>query len=416
MPISNRKNSLLGQFIFLGHLFLATLVFTGTFQEEVKLTRDMKFKLHSGDYMPMIGFGTYEIRGTQLIKDVLDRALAAGYRAIDSAALYGNEEDIGKALKSFCQNIGYIDLYLIHWPGVYGVNASKTDNSRKRDQSWQQLVKGVKNGLTRNIGVSNYNVRHLKELLANDHGIKPAVNQVEWHPHYHQSELLDLCKKEGILLEAYSSLGGSDNKDLVDNPKVKDIAQKLGKSPAQKQSRSTDSEDCDYEVPAKKMKIKDGDIFRTGAKCLSMDEKQDLKLKGYGYHVLGAVRTKPEVIQHHLFHAAISWQNGAIWEYRGNSVLAPRKTDLFVQFHSDCQYTFLQRSPRKSDFWTVKQCQIKSSLVQNRIYIGQSDHQFEFSKDSTKQPCPTSISWCKIESNSVEVAVEGKRQGVTKRI
>lgn len=72
----------------------------------------------------------------------------------------------------------YIDLYLIHWPGVHGVNASHEDNARKRDESWQQMVKGVRNGLTKNIGVSNYNVRHLKELIANDHGIKPAVNQV----------------------------------------------------------------------------------------------------------------------------------------------------------------------------------------------------------------------------------------------
>ncbi|KAJ8972477.1 hypothetical protein NQ314_000170 [Rhamnusium bicolor] len=228
----------------------------------------MKFKLHSGDLMPLIGFGTYQIRGTQLIKDVLDKALAAGYRSIDSAAVYDNEEDIGKALKELLpkhnltrQDIfittklsprdqgerayqalerslknldcGYIDLYLIHWPGVHGINATKEDNIRARDQSWQQMVKGVKNGLTRNIGVSNYNVRHIRELITNDHGIKPALNQVEWHPHYHQSELLDLCKKEGILLQAYSSLGGSDNKELLGNSEVKRISEKLGKSPAQ---------------------------------------------------------------------------------------------------------------------------------------------------------------------------------------
>lgn len=72
----------------------------------------------------------------------------------------------------------YIDLYLIHWPGVHGLNGSHQENSKKRDESWQQMVKGVKNGLTRNIGVSNYNVHHLTELLANNHGIKPAVNQV----------------------------------------------------------------------------------------------------------------------------------------------------------------------------------------------------------------------------------------------
>lgn len=72
----------------------------------------------------------------------------------------------------------YIDLYLIHWPGVYGSNATYAENNKKRDESWQQLVKGVKDELIKDIGVSNYNIGHLKDLLANDHGIKPTLNQV----------------------------------------------------------------------------------------------------------------------------------------------------------------------------------------------------------------------------------------------
>lgn len=72
----------------------------------------------------------------------------------------------------------YIDLYLVHWPGIIGSHSSKKENRRKRNESWKQMVKGVKNGLVKNIGVSNYNVDHLKELLENDHGIKPVVNQV----------------------------------------------------------------------------------------------------------------------------------------------------------------------------------------------------------------------------------------------
>lgn len=79
---------------------------------------------------------------------------------------------------------------MIHWPGVYGVNGSLVENSKKRDESWQQMVKGVKNGLVRNIGVSNYNVRHMKELLANDHGIKPAVDQVSEFLHCSLWQLL----------------------------------------------------------------------------------------------------------------------------------------------------------------------------------------------------------------------------------
>lgn len=72
----------------------------------------------------------------------------------------------------------YIDLYLIHWPGLLGINRSSTENKIVRNERWIEMVKSVENGLVRNIGVSNYNVRQLKELLENDHGVKPSVNQV----------------------------------------------------------------------------------------------------------------------------------------------------------------------------------------------------------------------------------------------
>lgn len=228
----------------------------------------MKFTLHSGDLMPMVGFGTYLVRGDDLIKTTLDYALGAGYRLIDSAAVYGNEESIGKALKELLPkhnltrkdifitsklgpsdqgegaysalqkslnnlDCGYLDLYLIHWPGAHGIKSEAKNNSVLRDESWQQMVKGVKNGLVRNIGVSNYNVNHMKQLLNNNHGIKPAVNQVEWHPHYHQDDLQELLKKEGILLQTYSSLGGSNNPNLLIDPEVVKIATKLERSPAQ---------------------------------------------------------------------------------------------------------------------------------------------------------------------------------------
>lgn len=72
----------------------------------------------------------------------------------------------------------YLDLYLIHWPGVQGIRSEERNNSLLRGESWQQLARAAKDGLTRNIGVSNYNVKHMTELLKNDHGVKPAVNQV----------------------------------------------------------------------------------------------------------------------------------------------------------------------------------------------------------------------------------------------
>ncbi|KAK4872922.1 hypothetical protein RN001_014951 [Aquatica leii] len=227
-----------------------------------------KFQLISGDLMPLIGFGTFQIRGQQLIKDVLNWALAAGYRAIDTAAVYGNESDIGLALKDLlpkynlqredlfitsklspsdqgdkaCDAVAasiknlqcdYLDLYLIHWPGASGVPTESEVNAKLRSASWQSLIKAKDEGLVRNIGVSNYTVRHLTELLNSSYGVKPAVNQVEWHPGCHQDDLKQLCVQEGILLQAYSSLGGTGNKNLIRDPTVINIALKLGKSPAQ---------------------------------------------------------------------------------------------------------------------------------------------------------------------------------------
>lgn len=249
-------------------LFLTSVLHLEGTNANGELAKDLNFQLHSGDLMPLVGFGTWKIKGTELIRDVLDKALAAGYRLIDSAKVYGNEEDIGKALKELLPkynltrkdiwittklspddqgekaykalqesvrklDTGYVDLYLIHWPGHYLDNVTGESNEKVRDESWQQMVKGVKDGLAKNIGVSNYLVRHLKQLLANDHGIKPAVNQVEWHPRYHPQDVLDYCRKEGILLQAYSSLGGTDNGDLLKDPSVEEIAKKLGKTPAQ---------------------------------------------------------------------------------------------------------------------------------------------------------------------------------------
>ncbi|XP_018321268.1 uncharacterized protein LOC108734282 [Agrilus planipennis] len=227
-----------------------------------------KFKLLSGNEIPAIGFGTFQIRGKQKITEVLELALTSGYRLIDTAAVYGNEQHIGSALKTLLpkyklkredifitsklspsdqgpnalaalktsiENLqcDYLDLYLIHWPGVSGIQAESSDNFKLRNQSWASLVKGVHQGLVKDIGVSNYTVKHLKELFENSYGIKPAVNQVEWHPHYQTKELKKLCDREGIVLQAYSSLGGSNNTQLLAEPIIKSVSLKLNKSPAQ---------------------------------------------------------------------------------------------------------------------------------------------------------------------------------------
>ncbi|VEN59799.1 unnamed protein product [Callosobruchus maculatus] len=227
----------------------------------------MNFKFLSGAVMPMVGFGTWNVTGAS-VTPTIDLALAAGYRLFDTATMYGNESELGeafkvllpkhnlerkdifittklypddhgekatKAIKKSLKNLDceYIDLYLIHWPGVYGVSPKSPENARLRDISWQKMVEAVKKGLVKNIGVSNYNVKHLKQLLQNDHGVKPVVNQVERHPHCRQKEILELCNQDEICLQAYMPLGGGGNKDLLENAKVKKIANKLGKTTAQ---------------------------------------------------------------------------------------------------------------------------------------------------------------------------------------
>nr|CAD7266476.1 unnamed protein product [Timema shepardi] len=246
------------------------------------------FKLNNGVLMPAIGLGTYRIRGSDLIFDVIDKGLKAGYRSIDTAAVYHNEEDIGRALKELLPKYNltredifvtsklspsdhcptkvavaakgslarldtpYLDLYLVHWPGVAGVAPDSANNPEVRIATWQELAALHRQGLFRSIGVSNYTKHHLVQILANSAGVRPAVNQysgnvvkwgcglvrsgvfqVEFHPHYKQPELLNFCYEEGVLLQAYSSLGGSSNHSLLEDPTVNKVAESLGRSPSQ---------------------------------------------------------------------------------------------------------------------------------------------------------------------------------------
>ncbi|CRL04289.1 CLUMA_CG017387, isoform A [Clunio marinus] len=227
------------------------------------------FLLNSGHRIPLVGFGTFQIRSRELIFSVLEHALAAGYRHIDTAVVYRNEEHIGEALKTLLPKFNlqredifitsklipslnqteedvvslvkqslknlqtdYIDLYLIHWPGVSGLQSEHKDNSKYRNNTWATLIKLHQSGLIRSIGVSNYLIRHLEELKAS-HSVIPSVNQVEWHPHCHDLDLLKYCRDNGIFLQAYSSLGSSNVDSLRHDPTIIKVAQALGKSPAQ---------------------------------------------------------------------------------------------------------------------------------------------------------------------------------------
>jgi len=215
------------------------------------LTIETKIKLNDGHLMPQLGLGVWQIRAGASCEAAVLTALEAGYRHIDTAALYGNEESVGAAItKSGIRRenifvttklwnsdhgnpghaldtslrklkMDYVDLYLIHYP------------VRERRQSWRALEALRAAGKARSIGVSNFTIRHLSELLAGTMTV-PAVNQVEFHPYLYQRDLLDFCTAEGIALEAYSPLTtGVRLKD----PKLVAVAKKYRQSGRQPASR-----------------------------------------------------------------------------------------------------------------------------------------------------------------------------------
>lgn len=210
------------------------------------------FKLNTGAHMPAVGFGTWQIFPNGRAKRATQEALAAGYRHIDTARIYGNEHGVGqaikasvvprediflttklwnlsqgyeKALKAFDNSLerlgmDYVDLYLIHWP-VIG----------KRLDSWKALEEIYASGRAKAVGVSNFTVEHLSELMEHSK-LVPAVNQVEFHPFLYddQIELLEFCARHGIVVEAYSPLAHGKKTDEAVLPP---IAKRHGKSSAQ---------------------------------------------------------------------------------------------------------------------------------------------------------------------------------------
>ncbi|BAI86910.2 hypothetical protein BSNT_09856 [Bacillus subtilis subsp. natto BEST195] len=207
-------------------------------------------KLHNGVEMPWFGLGVFKVENGNEATESVKAAIKNGYRSIDTAAIYKNEEGVGIGIKesgvareelfitskvwneeqgyettlaAFEKSLerlqlDYLDLYLIHWPG-----------KDKYKDTWRALEKLYKDGKIRAIGVSNFQVHHLEELLK-DAEIKPMVNQVEFHPRLTQKELRDYCKAQGIQLEAWSPLMQGQ---LLDNEVLTQIAEKHNKSVAQ---------------------------------------------------------------------------------------------------------------------------------------------------------------------------------------
>jgi len=210
--------------------------------------------LNNGVKMPGFGLGVFKVEeGDQLVQAV-QLAVKHGYRSIDTAAIYENERSVGQGIReAIAQHnisredlfitskvwnadlgyestiaayetslkklgLDYLDLYLIHWP-VKG----------KYEEAWRALETLYREGRVRAIGVSNFQIHHLQDIMRSG-SIKPMVNQVEFHPRLTQQELRQFCKEQGIQQEAWSPLMQGQ---LLDHPVLTEIAAKYGKSVAQ---------------------------------------------------------------------------------------------------------------------------------------------------------------------------------------
>ena len=206
-------------------------------------------ELNNGTLIPMFGFGVWRSNAGSETERAVRWALQAGYRHIDTAMIYKNERDVGNAIKSsgirreeifvttklwntdmrshnqmraFEESLeklmlDYVDLYLIHWP---------VENFM---ESWYCLEEIYKSGRAKAIGVSNFKVHHLKELL-NKGNVVPAVDQMEFSPYMQDNEAVDFCREKGIAYEAWSPLGAGT---LLNEPNIVKIAEKYNKTTAQ---------------------------------------------------------------------------------------------------------------------------------------------------------------------------------------
>lgn len=207
-------------------------------------------ELNNGVKIPWLGFGVFEVpEGEEVIQSVL-WALEVGYRSIDTAKVYRNEEGVGKAIKqsgvpreeifvttkvwnrdqgyqstldAFDASLkrlqlDYLDLYLIHWP-VKG----------KYVETWRAMETIYKSGKCRSVGVSNFMIPNLEDLKASS-DLVPAVNQIEYHPYLQSPELYEYCKQHGTVLEAWAPIMKGQ---VMQVPELIAIGEKYGKTPAQ---------------------------------------------------------------------------------------------------------------------------------------------------------------------------------------
>lgn len=213
-------------------------------------------KFYNGHTMPKVGLGTFRVENNDDCTKAVKYAIENGYRSIDTAMVYGNEEKVGQGIKEGLESAGlkredlfitsklwledygrenveqayenslkrldldYLDLYLMHWPGT---------NEALMIDTWQGMEDLYKQERVKNIGVSNFNVDHFEALLAQV-SIKPVINQVEFHPYLTQKELRQYLDVQNIVMESWSPLM---NAQILDDEEVNQVAQEVGQTPAQ---------------------------------------------------------------------------------------------------------------------------------------------------------------------------------------
>lgn len=235
---------------------------------------DLEFTLNTGAKIPALGLGTWQ-SAPGAVRIAVEHALLNGYRHIDAAWCYGNEDEVGQGLKrafakgikrkdvfvttklwcTYHENVeanldeslkslelDYVDMYLMHWPVAMNPNGSDprfpmlADGTRDilKDRShvdtYLEMEQLLKTGKVKAIGVANYSVKYLEDLLQRA-SVVPAVNQIENHPQCPQQDIVDYCRQKGIHVTAYSPLGSSGS-PLMSFPDVVEVADKYGVSPA----------------------------------------------------------------------------------------------------------------------------------------------------------------------------------------
>lgn len=250
------------------------------------MANDISINTHLNN-MPLVGLGTFRSDDKALLKQAVKHAIKVGYRHIDCAWVYGNEDAIGQAIKeSIAESNGtlkredlyivsklwntfhskhlvkgifsetlskldlqYIDLYLMHWPMGYAENLGESipkdkDGNRLYSdvhylETYKAMEELIKEGKVKNLGVSNFNISQIQDILSNCE-IKPINNQVEVNPYIQNDKLIDFCQKNSIIVSAYGPIGAgqkSTNRPdlpiLLENETLKRIGNKYGKTPAQ---------------------------------------------------------------------------------------------------------------------------------------------------------------------------------------